>query len=42
MGADDTEHLTASEPSEAAADPEAFYRVHVFCCVNERPDDHPR
>ena len=19
-----------------------YYRRHVFCCVNERPDDHPR
>ncbi len=19
-----------------------YYRKHVFCCVNERPDDHPR
>ncbi len=44
MGADDAENLTAPEPGEAAdaADPQAFYRVHVFCCVNERPDDHPR
>ncbi len=24
------------------ADPPPYYRVHVFCCVNERPADHPR
>lgn len=23
-------------------DPALYYRVHVFCCVNERPADHPR
>ena len=23
-------------------DPPAFYRAHVFCCTNERPEDHPR
>lgn len=23
-------------------DPPLYYRVHVFCCVNERPPDHPR
>lgn len=23
-------------------DPAPFYRRHVFCCVNERPADHPR
>jgi hypothetical protein len=44
MDADDAEHLTVPEPGETggAADPQGFYRVHVFCCVNERPDDHPR
>jgi (2Fe-2S) ferredoxin len=21
---------------------ELFYRCHVFCCLNERPRDHPR
>lgn len=32
-----------SERAEAAAeDPPPFYRVHVFCCVNERPPEHPR
>jgi len=24
------------------ADPELFYERHVFFCVNERPDGHPR
>jgi (2Fe-2S) ferredoxin len=24
------------------ADPALFYRAHVFCCVNERPEGHPR
>ena len=23
-------------------DPALFYTRHVFCCVNVRPDDHPR
>ena len=23
-------------------DPPLFYAVHVFCCTNERPADHPR
>ena len=25
-----------------ASDPPAYYRCHVFCCVNERPAGHPR
>ncbi|MDX1423121.1 MAG: (2Fe-2S) ferredoxin domain-containing protein, partial [Kiloniellales bacterium] len=24
------------------ADPPLYYRVHVFCCVNQRPPGHPR
>jgi len=24
------------------ADPPPFYRCHVFCCTNKRPDGHPR
>jgi (2Fe-2S) ferredoxin len=24
------------------SDPPAYYRRHVFCCVNERPAGHPR
>ena len=23
-------------------DPNSYYRLHVFCCTNERPDKHPR
>lgn len=23
-------------------DPRLFYELHVFCCTNERPADHPR
>lgn len=23
-------------------DPDPYYRLHVFCCTNERPDKHPR
>ena len=23
-------------------DPAAYYRHHVFCCTNERPEGHPR
>ena len=26
----------------AADDPPRFYRMHVFCCTNERPPGHPR
>lgn len=25
-----------------AGDPAPYYQAHVFCCVNERPDGHPR
>jgi (2Fe-2S) ferredoxin len=24
------------------SDPPLFYRAHVFCCINERPEGHPR
>ena len=24
------------------ADPAPYYSAHVFCCVNERPEGHPR
>ncbi|MBB3064027.1 (2Fe-2S) ferredoxin domain-containing protein [Limibacillus halophilus] len=27
-----------SRPGDAAA----YYRCHVFCCINERPEGHPR
>ena len=25
-----------------AGDPAPYYEAHVFCCVNERPAEHPR
>jgi (2Fe-2S) ferredoxin len=28
--------------SAKAGDPAPYYSRHVFCCVNERPADHPR
>jgi (2Fe-2S) ferredoxin len=28
--------------SGSPADPPLFYRAHVFCCTNERPEGHPR
>ena len=28
--------------AEKRKDPPAYYRHHVFCCVNERPENHPR
>jgi (2Fe-2S) ferredoxin len=31
-----------AEEQGTVADPAPFYRLHVFCCVNERPPDHPR
>lgn len=27
---------------ELPEDPAPYYRAHVFCCVNERPEGHPR
>lgn len=24
------------------SDPRPYYRLHVFCCTNRRPDGHPR
>ena len=29
-------------PNGGEGDPAPYYRVHVFCCVNERPAGHPR
>ncbi|WP_114395467.1 (2Fe-2S) ferredoxin domain-containing protein [Oleisolibacter albus] len=29
-----------SEP--VSPDPRPYFRAHVFCCTNERPDGHPR
>ncbi len=32
-----------SEAETKKSDPaELYYRCHVFCCVNERAEDHPR
>ena len=28
--------------SRRPEDPPLFYRAHVFCCTNERPEGHPR
>jgi (2Fe-2S) ferredoxin len=28
--------------SRQPQDPPLFYRTHVFCCTNERPEGHPR
>ncbi len=27
--------------STIAGDPAPYYRAHVFCCLNERPEGHP-
>jgi (2Fe-2S) ferredoxin len=35
--------LPAKEPVRRAGEAERpYYRCHVFCCVNERPEAHPR
>ncbi len=28
--------------TNGAGDPPPYYRAHVFCCINERPEGHPR
>ena len=28
--------------ADASNLPKPFYEIHVFCCINERPPDHPR
>lgn len=37
---------SGTAPLEATGDagenPAAYYRLHVFCCTNERPAGHPR
>lgn len=30
------------DASPTRGDPPPFYRIHVFCCVNQRPEGHPR
>jgi len=42
-----TRRRPADEAAKGAAgetptDPAPYYRQHVFCCINERPDGHPR
>ncbi len=32
----------SQDDGDARNDPPLFYRKHVFCCVNERPEGHPR
>jgi len=32
----------AQNANGRSEDPAHYYRVHVFCCVNQRPADHPR
>lgn len=28
--------------TDTSRDPAPYYRAHVFCCTNERPEKHPR
>ena len=32
----------SAKGSGGRADPPPYYRVHVFCCVNQREEGHPR
>ena len=34
--------MSAEQKGNTVEDPSAYYRCHVFCCVNERPAGHPR
>ena len=34
--------MNSEQKKVMAPDPAPYYRRHVFCCVNERPDGHPR
>lgn len=34
--------MTEKTNRRLAGDPAPYYQAHVFCCVNERPDGHPR
>lgn len=36
----DDHHKTAARVQPG--DPAPYYEAHVFCCVNERPEGHPR
>jgi (2Fe-2S) ferredoxin len=39
---DDLKHYSAVGNMAADADPQLFYRAHIFCCTNRRPAGHPR
>jgi len=28
--------------TDTSRDPAPYYRAHIFCCTNERPEKHPR
>ena len=30
------------QPGPRPGDPAPYYRLHVFCCMNQRPAGHPR
>lgn len=34
--------MNTGVPDTVPTATEPVYRVHVFCCVNERPESHPR
>jgi len=36
------DHLAAQPPRSLPSTDEPVYRIHVFCCVNERPPSHWR
>ncbi|MEX0808810.1 MAG: (2Fe-2S) ferredoxin domain-containing protein [Dongiaceae bacterium] len=40
--ADAAKPHTGPTTGPKAGDPDPYYRLHVFCCVNERPAGHPR
>jgi (2Fe-2S) ferredoxin len=31
-----------AQPGPQPGDPAPYYRLHVFCCMNQRPAGHPR
>jgi len=33
---------TGAQPGPQPGDPAPYYRLHVFCCMNQRPAGHPR
>lgn len=34
--------MNDEQEATLVSDPPAYYRRHVFCCINERPAGHPR